>query len=53
VEELPAERGIAVVHVTIDEHGSTLTGPAVFTARGELGPSWWASAGSPTTPWLR
>jgi diaminopimelate epimerase len=29
------------VHVTIDEHGSTLTGPAVFVARGELDQVWW------------
>jgi diaminopimelate epimerase len=31
------------VQVTIDEHGSTLTGPAVFVARGELDPAWWNS----------
>jgi diaminopimelate epimerase len=29
------------VQVTIDGHGSTLTGPAVFVARGELDPDWW------------
>jgi diaminopimelate epimerase len=33
------------VHVTVDEQGSTLTGPATFVAHGELDPSWWASAG--------
>jgi diaminopimelate epimerase len=29
------------VHVTIDERDSTLTGPAVFVARGEIDRSWW------------
>jgi diaminopimelate epimerase len=29
------------VRVTIEEHGSTLTGPAVLVARGELDSSWW------------
>jgi diaminopimelate epimerase len=29
------------VRVTVDEHTSTLTGPAVFVARGELDPAWW------------
>jgi diaminopimelate epimerase len=29
------------VRVTIGEDGSTLTGPAVFVARGELDPLWW------------
>jgi diaminopimelate epimerase len=33
------------VHVTIDENDSTLTGPAVFTARGELDPTWWEEIG--------
>jgi diaminopimelate epimerase len=31
------------VRVTVDEHTSTLTGPAVFVARGELDPAWWAA----------
>ncbi|MGQ0838687.1 diaminopimelate epimerase [Actinokineospora sp.] len=31
------------VHVTIGETTSTLTGPAVFVARGELDPGWWAA----------
>jgi diaminopimelate epimerase len=39
--EVPGGR----VQVTIDDDGSTLTGPAVFTARGELDPSWWERAG--------
>ncbi|SDH96289.1 diaminopimelate epimerase [Actinokineospora alba] len=29
------------VHVTISETSSTLTGPAVFVARGELDQAWW------------
>lgn len=29
------------VRVTVGEHSSTLTGPAVFVARGELDPAWW------------
>ncbi len=29
------------VHVTVDEHTSTLTGPVVFVARGELDTAWW------------
>jgi diaminopimelate epimerase len=35
--EVPGGR----VRVTVDEDGSTLTGPAVFVARGELDPLWW------------
>jgi diaminopimelate epimerase len=31
------------VHVTVSEDDTTLTGPAVFTARGELDPAWWQS----------
>ena len=31
------------VRVTVTERGSTLTGPAVFVAEGELEPSWWES----------
>jgi diaminopimelate epimerase len=31
------------VQVTVNEHTSTLTGPAVFVASGELDPDWWAS----------
>ncbi|NIJ11242.1 diaminopimelate epimerase [Saccharomonospora amisosensis] len=31
------------VHVTVDRGDSTLTGPAVFVARGELDESWWNS----------
>ena len=30
-----------LVRVTVDADGSTLTGPAVFVARGELDPEWW------------
>ncbi|MGH3914732.1 MAG: diaminopimelate epimerase [Pseudonocardiaceae bacterium] len=33
------------VHVAIDEDGSTLTGPAVLVARGQLDPGWWAAHG--------
>jgi diaminopimelate epimerase len=33
------------VQVTVDERGSTLTGPATFVASGHLDPSWWGSAG--------
>ncbi|MDQ3886498.1 MAG: diaminopimelate epimerase [Actinomycetota bacterium] len=32
------------VHVAITEESSTLSGPAVVVARGELDPSWWAHA---------
>jgi diaminopimelate epimerase len=32
------------VGVTVDEHTSTLTGPAVIVGRGELDPTWWAAA---------
>jgi diaminopimelate epimerase len=32
------------VVVTVDEHDSTLTGPAVLLARGELGDDWWREA---------
>jgi diaminopimelate epimerase len=35
--EVPGGR----VRVTVDEDGSTLTGPAVFVARGELDALWW------------
>lgn len=31
------------VHVAVEEHTSTLTGPAVLVARGELDPEWWRS----------
>jgi len=31
------------VTVTIDTADSTLTGPAVLVARGELSDAWWAS----------
>jgi diaminopimelate epimerase len=33
------------VRVTVDPDGSTLTGPAVFVARGELDQGWWNSFG--------
>jgi diaminopimelate epimerase len=33
------------VEVTIDEAGSTLTGPAVFVASGELDSGWWDALG--------
>lgn len=33
------------VRVTVDPDGSTLSGPAVFVARGELDPVWWNSFG--------
>jgi diaminopimelate epimerase len=33
------------IHVTIDEHTSTLTGPTMFVARGELNPAWWNACG--------
>ncbi len=46
-----AERGEAdvavpggTVHVTVDRDGSTLSGPAVFVARGELDSAWWDTA---------
>jgi diaminopimelate epimerase len=39
--ELTVEVPGGVVQVTIDDSGSTLTGPAVFVARGELDPLWW------------
>ncbi|MBO0839465.1 MAG: diaminopimelate epimerase, partial [Sciscionella sp.] len=29
------------VEVTVDEHTSTLTGPAVLLASGHLDPAWW------------
>ncbi len=32
------------VVVTVDEHDSTLTGPAVLVAGGELSAEWWADA---------
>ena len=32
------------VLVTVDEHDSTLTGPAVLLATGELSADWWADA---------
>jgi diaminopimelate epimerase len=34
------------VLVEVGEHGSTLTGPAVLVARGQLDAAWWAAAGS-------
>jgi diaminopimelate epimerase len=37
-----------VVTVTVARGASTLTGPAVIVARGELDEAWWASAGSTT-----
>ncbi len=46
-----AEKGAAdvavpggTVHVTVDRDGSTLSGPAVFVARGELDSAWWDTA---------
>ena len=33
------------VQVTVDKHTSTLTGPAVLLARGELDKAWWESVG--------
>ena len=33
------------VRVTVDPDGSTLSGPAVFVARGELDQVWWNSFG--------
>jgi diaminopimelate epimerase len=33
------------VHVTVDERTSTLTGPTMFVARGELNPAWWNASG--------
>lgn len=46
--EQAGERTVLVpggqVVVTVDEHDSTLTGPAVLVASGELGADWWAEA---------
>jgi diaminopimelate epimerase len=46
--EQAGERTVLVpggrVVVTVDEHDSTLTGPAVLVARGELSADWWAEA---------
>jgi diaminopimelate epimerase len=39
--ELTVEVPGGVVRVTVDNGGSTLTGPAVFVARGELDSLWW------------
>ena len=33
--------------VTVDEHDSTLTGPAVLLASGELTAEWWDDAAKP------
>jgi diaminopimelate epimerase len=33
------------VRVTVDPDGATLSGPAVFTARGELDQAWWDAIG--------
>jgi len=33
------------VRVTVDPEGATLSGPAVFTARGELDQAWWDAIG--------
>jgi diaminopimelate epimerase len=46
--ETTGERTVLVpggrVVVAVDEHDSTLTGPAVLVARGELSADWWAEA---------